>query len=244
MPSERVKRTDTIKWDTIVCHKTTAWASARSIAAILFFCGMMSGQNGNGPSLDWRRVGGPAVELMLASPATGAVDRVWFAADGSRLYARTRTGRLLETQDFENWSLSAAVSAPASALVPAEAPRAPEAAASVVKDSSSGRLYALGRQLYRSDDGGKSWTNLTAYRLDSVIGPGQRSVAISPNDPDQIVVANDFGVWRSLDGGISWSGLNRFLPNLPRLRHPGHAEWHARHTGGGRGNGSPRTAAG
>jgi len=28
------------------------------------------------------------------------------------------------------------------------------------------------------------------------------------------VVANDYGVWRSMDGGLSWSGLNQFLPNL------------------------------
>jgi uncharacterized protein (TIGR03437 family) len=27
-------------------------------------------------------------------------------------------------------------------------------------------------------------------------------------------VANDFGVWRSLDGGLSWTGLNELLPNL------------------------------
>jgi uncharacterized protein (TIGR03437 family) len=39
-------------------------------------------------------------------------------------------------------------------------------------------------------------------------------LAISPIDRDHLVVANDYGVWRSLDGGRSWSGLNRFLPNL------------------------------
>jgi uncharacterized protein (TIGR03437 family) len=39
-------------------------------------------------------------------------------------------------------------------------------------------------------------------------------VAISPANQDQIVVANDFGVWRSLDGGLSWAGLNELLPNL------------------------------
>src|SRR5262249_55762837 len=27
-------------------------------------------------------------------------------------------------------------------------------------------------------------------------------------------VANDFGVWRSVDGGLSWSGLNQMLPSL------------------------------
>ena len=75
-------------------------------------------------------------------------------------------------------------------------------------------MYSLGRQLLRSEDGGHSWTNLTAYKSESVVGSGQHSLAISPADPDQLAVANDYGVWRSMDGGLSWAGLNRSLPNL------------------------------
>ena len=81
-----------------------------------------------------------------------------------------------------------------------------------------GRVCAMGLQLFRSDDGGRSWANLTAFRTESVIGLGQRSVAVSPSNQDQIVVANDFGVWRSMDGGLSWTGLNELLPNLPVKR--------------------------
>ena len=44
------------------------------------------------------------------------------------------------------------------------------------------------------------------------------SVAVSPADADQLVAANDYGVWRSLDGGLSWSALNQGLPNLPVRR--------------------------
>jgi uncharacterized protein (TIGR03437 family) len=47
-----------------------------------------------------------------------------------------------------------------------------------------------------------------------VIGAGQHDLAASPLDPRELVVANEHGVWRSLDGGMSWTGLNRFLPNL------------------------------
>ena len=39
-------------------------------------------------------------------------------------------------------------------------------------------------------------------------------MAVSPLDPNQLVVANDYGVWRSMDGGLSWAGLNDGLPNL------------------------------
>src|SRR5450759_2202297 len=98
-----------------------------------------------------------------------------------------------------------------------EVSRTPENGARLVA-SGFGRVYAAGRQLYRSEDGGRSWANLTAFKTESVIGLGQRSVAVSPANPDQIVVANDFGVWRSLDGGLSWAGLNELLPNLPIQR--------------------------
>ena len=42
--------------------------------------------------VEWRRVGNPAMEVGLASPATGPVEAVWYSPDGARLYARTRAG--------------------------------------------------------------------------------------------------------------------------------------------------------
>ncbi len=164
---------------------------------------------------DWRKIGGTSVDLMLAAPATGPVDEVWFGPEGRTLYARTRSGRVFETADFENWSPAAAPSARTDSSVAITAERLP-AQNAVLRDTPSdpGRLYALGAHLYVSEDGGRSWTNLTAYRDQSVIGPGQHDLAVSPLDTNQLVVANEFGVWRSVDGGLSWAGLNRFLPNL------------------------------
>jgi uncharacterized protein (TIGR03437 family) len=166
---------------------------------------------------DWRKLGGAAVELSLASPATGPVDEVWFAASGA-LLARTHSGKLFQTQDFETWT-PAADSADAPRPLTAPAARLPEPGAAVIQSPvNAARIYALGRQLFRSDDGGRTWENLTAYKSGTVIGTGQHSLAVSPADPDQLVVANDFGVWRSLDGGMSWAGLNQSLPNLPISR--------------------------
>jgi len=168
--------------------------------------------------VEWRRVGNPSVEMGLASPATGPVAAVWYSPDGARLYARTRAGRVLETADFENWTPAQGASEPADPPAPA-VDRMPESGAKLAFAASApGRIYALGTQLYRSDDGGHSWSNLTAFHNQSIIGPAQRSVAVSPGDPDQLAVANDFGVWRSMDGGLSWSGLNLYLPNLPASR--------------------------
>ena len=168
---------------------------------------------------EWRKIGTSSVELMLASPATGPVETVWFAADGSRLYARARSGRVFETLDFETWNISSAPVEPAAQPPAPSIERRPEPAAALFAFASvPGRVYAAGTHLYRSDDGGRSWANLTAYKDESVIGGHDRSVAVSPADPDQIVVANDYGVWRSVDGGLSWSGLNHFLPNLRATR--------------------------
>jgi uncharacterized protein (TIGR03437 family) len=47
-----------------------------------------------------------------------------------------------------------------------------------------------------------------------VVGSGLHSVAVAPHDPAQLAVANDNGVWRSMDGGLTWASLNLLLPNL------------------------------
>jgi uncharacterized protein (TIGR03437 family) len=163
---------------------------------------------------DWRKIGGYSVDLSLASPVTGPVDQVWFSPAGSVLYARTRSGRVFQTADFETW-LPASNPAEAPRVTPAATDRVPEDGVQIIQaQGNASRFYALGSHLFRSDDGGHAWENLTAYRSQSVIGGRQHSIATSPADQDQIVVANDFGVWRSFDGGLSWSGLNQGLPSL------------------------------
>ncbi|HWB85582.1 MAG TPA: hypothetical protein VG675_15665 [Bryobacteraceae bacterium] len=193
-----------------MCHKATVRRAARLIGLAGAVALVLAAQVN--PS--WRKVGTSSVELRLASPATGPVERVWYSADGSELFARTFSGRVFGTVDFETWTPVAPMPEPS---VPAEATvaRLPEAGARAISAAPDGsRIYALGQQLFRSDDGGRSWVNLTAFQAQSVVGPGQNSIAVSPSNPDQIVVGNDFGVWRSLDGGRSWAGLNQFLPNL------------------------------
>src|ERR1035437_348529 len=194
----------------VVCHKGTIRVPMR-LVGLGVARGFLAAAP---PPPEWRKVGSSSVELMLASPATGPVERVWYSADGSLLFARTPSGKVFETADFETWA-AVANGAETSTLIPATPARLPEPGARVVSTASNpSKMYSLGRQLLRSEDGGHSWTNLTAYKSESVVGSGQHSLAISPADPDQLAVANDYGVWRSLDGGLSWAGLNRSLPNL------------------------------
>src|SRR5215475_11541437 len=116
---------------------------------------------------DWRKIGGYSVDVSLASPATGPVDQVWFSPSGSVLFARTRSGKVFQTADFETW-VPAPNAPDAPRPVAAPAARIPEAGAQVVQVQA--RSYALGRHLFRSDDGGHAWENLTAYKSDPVIG--------------------------------------------------------------------------
>jgi uncharacterized protein (TIGR03437 family) len=165
--------------------------------------------------IDWRHIGNAAVELGLPSVATGAVDRVWYSGDGSVLYARTTSGRTYQTTDFEQWQLVSDAR-----ITPVEGASAaatlPEAGLKLGAQAAlAGRIYAAGTNVYRSDNGGMSWSNLTAYRGSSILGDGLADAATSPRDPDEVAVASRNGVWRSVDGGVTWSGLNDFLPNLP-----------------------------
>ncbi len=167
---------------------------------------------------DWRHVGNSAVELGLADLATGPVDRVWYSANGTSLRIRTGLGRNFETADFDTWQ-----ALPLDAVVPAapqeSAPVLPEDGARVrIAPRDLLRIYAFGRFVYRSDDGGRHWENITGYKGASIVGDGLRDLAVSPVNADEITVASGAGVFRSLDGGRSWHGLNASLPNLPGPR--------------------------
>jgi uncharacterized protein (TIGR03437 family) len=167
------------------------------------------------PGPDWRHIGNAAIELALPSVATGPVDRVWYSNDGATLYLRTTSGRIFETSTFEKWTRVAdpKIVPPGRENPPSTSQ--PEVRLKAIASAGSNKLYGVGRNAYRSDDGGLNWSNLTAYRGVSILGGELSDVAASPENPDEVVVAASDGVWRSMDGGLSWTGLNQSLPNLP-----------------------------
>jgi len=201
-----------------MCQSATSRAVRRLLVACFLTCPIAFGQTDSASSAasshpDWRKVGSSSVELKLAAPATGPVDNAWFSPDGRTLYARTHSGETFETIDFQNWTASVApLARPESSASAARLP-APDALLRT-SASDSRRIYALADHVYASQDGGRNWTNLTAFKGQSVIGVGQHDLAASPVDANQLVVANQNGIWQSLDGGMTWTGLNRFLPNL------------------------------
>lgn len=169
--------------------------------------------------LDWRHIGNSAIDLASPSLATGPVDRVWYSTDGSVLYAHTLSGRIFETGSFDQWKrvtdsriIPPSHENPAASTVPEPRLRM------TAQTSGSSRLYGAGRDAYRSDDNGVSWSNLTSHRGNSILGAELSDVAASPRNPDEVVVSASNGVWRSVDGGMSWTGVNDSLPNLPSGR--------------------------
>lgn len=171
------------------------------------------------PAADWRQIGNTSLELALPSVASGPVRNAWFRPDGAGLTVETYAGILYKTVDFETW-LRARPADPLPPSTPNTPPATlPETSARWQQDPlQTGRYFAVGRFAYRSDDGGANWTNLTSYRGQSILGDGLAGLALSPRDPDDVVVFGRHGIWRSLDAGATWSGLNQNLPNLPSRR--------------------------
>lgn len=183
------------------------------LAAVVLAAGAFCAQAQT--SAVWTRIAGYSVNAGLAGPATGAMQAVWYSASGGALLAQTSSGRVFETTDFEDWRLNSVDAVPAKPPAPPAQAR-PESGVQIA--TSGGRRYSLTQEnVYRSDDG-RIWVNLTGFNGRSIIGDGFSALAVSPANPLDIAAANGYGVWRSLDGGLSWQSLNENLPNLTARR--------------------------
>lgn len=164
-------------------------------------------------SAPWTRVAGTTINSGLAGPASGPIAAIWYAAGTGRLLVKTESSRVFETADFVHWRLNTDATAPLANGGAANPASLPEADAKV--QPAAARIYAAGpSNVYSSDDSGRTWVNLTGYNNRSVIGDGFTALAVAPGNPQEISAANRSGVWRSLDGGLSWRSLNEDLPNL------------------------------
>jgi len=165
---------------------------------------------------DWRHIGNLVMDQSLAGAASGPCKRVWYGP-GAMLYVQTASGRVYQTADLENWQASNAPVPPVTTN--AIAGSLPELGAQTrAIPGAASRVYAFGEYVYRSEDSGAHWENAAIYRGTSLIGGSVADLTIAPGNGDEIVTAGAAGVFRSVDGGRSWSGLNEGLPNLPATR--------------------------
>ena len=71
---------------------------------------------------------------------------------------------------------------------------------------STGNLWGTLLGIYKSTDGGNTWTQLTAAQESGTQLWYDSAIAVSPLDPN-VVFAGAIGLIRSLDGGQSWSNV-------------------------------------
>ncbi|MDP9054463.1 MAG: hypothetical protein M3N93_09215, partial [Acidobacteriota bacterium] len=167
----------------------------------------------NQSSMEWKRIAGTTLNLGLAGPASGPVASVWYAPGTGTLLAETASSRIFETADFVHWRLNTIAIRPATTGAGSNSVSVPEAGAKV--QIAGSRLYASApSNVFASDDSGRTWLNLTAFNNQSIIGNGFKALAVATRNSQEIAAGNESGVWRSLDGGLSWTSLNEDLPNL------------------------------
>ncbi|MEK6283139.1 MAG: Calx-beta domain-containing protein [Acidobacteriota bacterium] len=88
-----------------------------------------------------------------------------------------------------------------------------------VHPTSPNTIYVGTRDLWRSTNGGSTYTNITnnfsvsgAYSPNSAKShPDQHHFYISPSNPNTIYIANDGGLWKSTNGAGTFTSLNSTL---------------------------------
>jgi len=77
----------------------------------------------------------------------------------------------------------------------------------------------------RGPDGRWSWVDLTARPSGDSLPLGQHAVVFEPGDPQTVYAANEGGLYRSPDGGRTWSSLGTGLAVAEVARLADHGPW-------------------
>jgi photosystem II stability/assembly factor-like uncharacterized protein len=100
-------------------------------------------------------------------------------------------------------------------------------------------VYALAIELYRSTDGGASWTLISqGYTIPSKIHVDQHALSFIPGNPNGFYVGNDGGVYKSMDAGATFTNLNQGLSTIQLWRGAAHPTGVASAIGGSQDNGT------
>lgn len=147
---------------------------------------------------------------------TGQVASAMYIPDPDRIYVGTTRGRLFRiTWLGSAWSVATELTSP----------RLNASISDIHVDPTNlNRIWVTftslnGGRVFRSDNGGTSWTDLSAGLPNLPIS----AVEVHPGNTNRIWVAADVGVYQSLNLGGTWSPFSNGLPNslaVDLLYHP------------------------
>ncbi|HSP38388.1 MAG TPA: exo-alpha-sialidase [Frankiaceae bacterium] len=189
------------------CEPTSLWRSEDGGRSFALIRGLWDHPH----RADWvPGFGGAAVHTVLPDPRS---DRVTVAMSTGGVYVSDDRG--------ENWSPSnSGIGAP---FLPDPPPEFGQCVHKVAADAAGpSRLYAQNHPgVYRSDDGGASWTSISGDLpydfgfpvLASPRTPGLIWVVPLEADACRVPPAGRLRVQRSRDGGDTWSEVGRGLPD-------------------------------
>jgi hypothetical protein len=141
----------------------------------------------------------------LAYPTAGTASAV-YAPDPETVLVGLTDGRVFRTRFASGaWGTLTALTTPRTGAGISDLHTA---------TGGGGRLWATsqargGGRVFRSDDGGTTWTDRTAGLPDLPIN----AVAVDDANANRVWVGADLGVYRSLDAGQTWTTYANALPN-------------------------------
>ena len=141
-------------------------------------------------------IGHPILPLKTAP---GVAGRLYVSSENCQLsngFFVYCTGQLLRTDDFGASFESAFAGLPNS-----------DTSYMDIDASNPRRLWATSRGVFRSDDGGSSWTGVST--LDGIPShPGIGAIAVDSRNGEVLLLSTEVGVFRSSDGGFHWAAIS------------------------------------
>jgi hypothetical protein len=135
------------------------------------------------------------------------VSSALYIPNADNVYVGTTDGQIFQTQwNGANWTTLTALTTPRAGAYVSDL---------FVDPNNLSRLWATSRRVgggrvFRSDNGGSSWLDLTT----GLPGLPINAIEVDPGNANRIWVAADLGVYQSLDGGNSWADFSNGLPNM------------------------------
>jgi photosystem II stability/assembly factor-like uncharacterized protein len=81
----------------------------------------------------------------------------------------------------------------------------------VIHPTNPNLALAGGIDIFRTTDGGATWTNVTFGYSGGNVHVDQHAAAFDPTNPSIVYAGNDGGMYRSTDAGATWTAINNGL---------------------------------